>query len=318
MRSCSLYGVCPCRGSLRSHRLASAGTIAALTGIIRDFPPEAARPLAPITATQGRATTTSRPISHPGYRPQRRPANARCATAKPVFDPDNAGSVYVSTTTEANFNEWFNNTPGKNLSHAHSITLDDSASPGVYTYDNSAFFPIDGQLYGNNAGWDHNFGFTFELHTTFGYQPGQVFSFTGDDDLWVFINGQRVINLGGVHAALGQTVDLNTLGLLAGQNYSLDIFFAERHTVKSTFKIQTTIPLSPRRPTTSSPPNRSAWSWLEPASLASSPGVVVVSRRNRQSGSGSHPQPVTGPSGSASISAAASSGISSSWCPISE
>lgn len=38
-------------------------------------------------------------------------------------------------------------------------------------------------------------------------------------------------------------LDLATLDLTPGQNYAIDIFFAERHTVKSVFKIQTSIPL---------------------------------------------------------------------------
>lgn len=216
---------------------ASAATLT-LTGVIRDFLPSGTT-----TGTYNGNVGTGHDDFESGTigygLDSKVVKDALGADGKPVFDP--ASGSYNSTTTEANFNEWFNDTSGKNLSLSHSIVLDDTASPGVYTYESSAFFPIDGQLFGNNAGWDHNFGFTFELSTTFGYQPGQIFSFMGDDDIFVFIDGQRVINLGGVHAALGQTVDLDSLGLVAGNNYSLHIFFAERHTVQSTFKIQTSI-----------------------------------------------------------------------------
>jgi fibro-slime domain-containing protein len=165
------------------------------------------------------------------------------ADGKPAY----AGTAGNPTTTsEANFDQWYNDVAGVNIPSPLSITLSDVGHPGLYTYDNGAFFPIDGVSWGNE-GLSHNYHFTFELHTTFTYSGGEDFTFTGDDDLWVFINGKLAIDLGGVHGALTSSVDLDTIaaahGLVPGGTYDLDLFFAERHTVASSFRIDTTIPL---------------------------------------------------------------------------
>jgi len=72
-----------------------------------------------------------------------------------------------------------------------------------------------------------------------------MFSFTGDDDLFVFINDRLVIDLGGVHDAETASVNLDTLGLTPGQTYWFDLFYAERHTVNAQFSIQTSIVFMP-------------------------------------------------------------------------
>jgi fibro-slime domain-containing protein len=163
------------------------------------------------------------------------------ADDKPVY----AGGPDGTATTHGPeaFDQWYRDVDGVNLSSALTIALS-GGEGGVYTYDNGAFFPIDDQGFGNQ-GNPHNYHFTYELHTRFRYQGGEIFRFTGDDDLFTFIDGVLVIDLGGVHGAMSSEVDLDAraaeLGLAVGEIYDLDVFFAERHTTESNFRIDTSL-----------------------------------------------------------------------------
>lgn len=88
-----------------------------------------------------------------------------------------------------------------------------------------------------------NFGFTMKVQASFEYVPGQYFEFTGDDDVWVFINNRLVVDIGGQHSQEAGAVNLDTLGLVPGQTYPFHIFYVERHTTSSNFRMVTSIDL---------------------------------------------------------------------------
>jgi len=144
----------------------------------------------------------------------------------------------LTTNGRDSFDTWYRDVPGTNRSQAFAIDLVTGA--GVAAYADTAFFPIDGELLGDQ-GRDHNYHFT--LHATFAFERrgGEVFSFAGDDDLWVFVDGALVVDLGGVHSTQNAELQVDAvadrLGLVDGERYDLAIFFAERQTSGSTFTL---------------------------------------------------------------------------------
>ena len=153
----------------------------------------------------------------------------------------------VLSTAEA-FGQWYRDTPGVNIAFERTMVLTESTTkPGTYEFSSNDFFPIgkDEGFKNTPTNQDKNFLFTTELHVTFEYFARQTFTFRGDDDMWIFINGKLAMDLGGMHGSENGTIDFDAqaadLGIAVGRAYPMDIFHAERHTSASNFGVETNI-----------------------------------------------------------------------------
>lgn len=169
---------------------------------------------------------------------------------KPVYvagaDVTPDGPTYAPFTGQANFDTWYRDTPGTN--YATNVQLPLTTVGNSLVYDNADFHPIDGNFgFGSEGfvlnGMPNNWHFTSEALASFRYQGGEVFTFRGDDDIWVFINHKLAIDLGGLHGPEAGTIDLDQkaadLGLVKGQLYDLQVFHAERNYSGSNYRFET-------------------------------------------------------------------------------
>jgi fibro-slime domain-containing protein len=174
---------------------------------------------------------------------------------KPLYAHGAEGSN--TTIGPAYFPSWFSDVPGVNVSADYFLEfVESTTTPGLWVFDRAPFLPIDDGfgcpvmpqtpcMLGNSRNYStHNYALTYEFHSRFVYKTGMSFLFSGDDDVWVFVNGSLAVDLGGIHQRSESRLNLDaSSGLVVGEQYDLDFFWAERHVTQSNFHIEASLDL---------------------------------------------------------------------------
>lgn len=121
--------------------------------------------------------------------------------------------------------------------------------------DGSNFFPLENPIYDQTQGGRYYFGMRYDIEFKLGDYVGPLnYTFTGDDDLWVLLDGKKVvIDVGGIHKSIERSTDLwEDLGFTEGigaptdeeknKTHRITVLYMERGAFESNCKMDFTIP----------------------------------------------------------------------------
>ncbi|HEY8943320.1 MAG TPA: DUF4215 domain-containing protein [Polyangiaceae bacterium] len=205
-------------------------------------------------------------------------SNSWAKCTRTTMDADSFHTWFVDRTAEAGAIEW-PNFLGRGPTALKSLTLlrgsfDESSAEfqsggDAYTFDSRymlidgsqpavitgstppvrtrGFFPADelgntGRTCSYSGDEPHNFHFTSEVRFWFEYDERAVprLDFSGDDDVWVYVNGHLVLDIGGIHNRIARAFEIDAdnamaWGLEDGNVYEIAVFQAERNQCDSNY-----------------------------------------------------------------------------------
>ena len=159
----------------------------------------------------------------------------------------------------SNFEKWFNEVDGQSVQFAGLLQLNYNVKNAEFSFYKSEFYPLDeldsGLVDTTRDSHNHLFTMNFAVPFTVLASGQEAFELTADDDTWVYIGDELVVDMGGVHDAASGRFVINEAGevyagvqdedlaysgiqLEAGEGAIIRIFHADRDSDNSVFDVK--------------------------------------------------------------------------------
>jgi fibro-slime domain-containing protein len=148
---------------------------------------------------------------------------------KPRFKSPGSDNLHCLSDGD-HFRRWFRHEDGD----YNNLTTMLTAIDGNFHDDD--YFP--GNSFDRSSGLNY---YACDLHFCFSYKGGEKVHFKTSLDLWLFIDKKLVIDLGGIHGVVEETLNIDALNLARNTTHRFDLFIAHRHTDKAIFELNHTL-----------------------------------------------------------------------------
>lgn len=170
----------------------------------------------------------------------------------------NAGEL--TSNRGLNFDRWFSAVDDKSKSYTGALKMEYKADGAEFSFHQHEFYPLDEVDFGtgdfvNTDGHNHLFTMNFAVPFTAMASGNESFEITADDDTFVFVGDELVLDMGGVHNAMTGRFAINNQGKIftsigkedlnfsgvtvkSGEGSIVRIFHADRDSLSSVFSVK--------------------------------------------------------------------------------